>query len=28
LRITTTDPEALAAVAQFMAFQQIDHRTH
>ncbi len=27
LRITTTDPEALAAVAQFMAFQKMDHRT-
>lgn len=26
LRITTTDPEALAAVHQFLAFQRADHR--
>lgn len=28
LRITTTDPEAVAAIAQFMAFQRMDHRAH
>lgn len=28
LRITTTDPAALAAVAQFMEFQRMDHRAH
>jgi hypothetical protein len=28
LRITTTDPEAVAAVGQFLAFQRTDHRAH
>jgi hypothetical protein len=28
LRITTGDPEALAAVASFLAFQRMDHRAH
>ena len=28
LRITTSDPEAVQAVAQFMAFQRMDHRAH
>lgn len=28
LRITTQDPKALAAVAQFLEFQRMDHRAH
>jgi TusA-related sulfurtransferase len=28
LRITTTDPAAVAAVAAFLAFQRMDHRSH
>ncbi|HST61122.1 MAG TPA: hypothetical protein VLK84_20640 [Longimicrobium sp.] len=28
VRITTTDPEALAAVHAFMAFQRLDHRSN
>ena len=28
LRITTHDPKALAAVAQFLEFQRMDHRAH
>jgi hypothetical protein len=28
LRLTTTDPVALAAIAEFMAFQRMDHRAH
>ena len=28
LRITTSDPDALAAIARFLEFQRTEHRTH
>jgi hypothetical protein len=28
VRITTKDPDALAAIKQFMSAQQMDHRAH